>query len=70
MDPVLQEAYSTVLSGAPFVIAAYAFILLVMVVLVVAMIVRARKTQGEIEALRESIDRLERKQTKEETDAR
>lgn len=62
MDPVLADAYSTVLSGAPYVIAAYALILVVMLALVIAMLVKSNKTQKDIDALRDALDRRERKE--------
>ncbi|MEE8715548.1 MAG: heme exporter protein CcmD [Coriobacteriales bacterium] len=57
MDPVLEEVYSTVLSGAPYVIGAYALIWVVLMVFVIMMLNRSRKTQKDIDALRESIER-------------
>ena len=62
MDPIIADAYSTVLSGAPYVIAAYAAILVVFVILCVAMFLKSKKTQGDIDALRETIERREHKE--------
>lgn len=59
MNPILEEVYSTVLSGAPYVIAAYALIWVVLCVFVIAMLMRSRKTSADIAALREAISRLE-----------
>lgn len=61
MDPILEEAYSTVLSGAPFVIAAYALIWVILFIFVIAMLVKSRKTQKDIDTLRETIERHARK---------
>lgn len=61
MDPILEEVYSTVLTAAPFVIAAYALIWVILMVFVVAMLLRVKRTQKDIDALREAIERRERK---------
>lgn len=59
MNPVLEEAYSTVLSGAPFVIGAYALIWAILCAFVVVMLARSRKTAADIDALRQAVSRLE-----------
>ena len=61
MDPILEQVYSTVMNAAPFVIAAYALIWIAILVFAVIMMMRARKTDQDIEALRDAIERLERK---------
>ncbi len=62
MDPVLADAYSTVLSGAPYVIGAYALIWVVLFAFVVALLAKSKKTQRDIDDLRESIERRSRKE--------
>ena len=62
MDPVLADAYSTVLSGAPYVIGAYALIWVVLFAFVVALLAKSKKTQRDIGDLRESIERRSRKE--------
>ena len=62
MDPVLADAYSTVLSGAPYVIGAYALIWVVLFAVVVALLAKSKKTQRDIGDLRESIERRSRKE--------
>lgn len=61
MDPVLEEVYSTVLSGAPYVIGAYALIWVALLVFVIVMLSKSRRTQKDIDALREAIERRDRK---------
>lgn len=63
MDPILEEVYSTVLSGAPYVIGAYALLWLVLMVFVVAMLLKSRKTRQDIEILQAALERLEAKGT-------
>ena len=62
MDPVLADAYSTVLSGAPYVIGAYALIWVVLFAFVIALLAKSKKTQRDIGDLRESIERRSRKE--------
>ena len=62
MDPVLADVYSTALSSAPFVIAAYALIWVILMVFAILMFVKSRKTQKDIDALKEAIERRERKE--------
>ncbi|MBM7000450.1 hypothetical protein I3I95_10060 [bacterium] len=62
MDPVLADAYSTVLSGAPYVIGAYALIWVVLFAFVIALLAKSKKTQRDIDDLRESIERRSRKE--------
>ena len=61
MDPILEQVYSTILSAAPFVIAAYALIWVAVLVFAIVMMLRSRKTEQDIQALREAVERLERK---------
>ena len=62
MDPVLADAYSTVLSGAPYVIGAYALIWVVLFAFVIALLAKSKKTQRDIDDLHESIERRSRKE--------
>lgn len=62
MDPILADVYSNSLEAAPYVIGAYALIWIILFVFAIAMFRRSRKTQKDIDALRESIERRERKQ--------
>lgn len=63
MDPVLADVYSTALTSAPFVIAAYALIWVILLVFVVMMIAKSRKTDEDIDALRDAVERLESKRS-------
>ena len=56
MDSVLAEIYSTVLSGAPFVIAAYALLWLVLCVFVVVLLVRFKRVEKEIDVLEDALE--------------
>lgn len=64
MDPVLADVYSTALSSAPFVIAAYALIWVILLAFAILMFVKTRKTQKDIDALKEAIERRERKEAR------
>lgn len=55
MDSVLAEIYSTVLSGAPYVIAAYALLWVVLLIFVVVLLVRFKKVEKEIEVLSDAV---------------
>lgn len=58
MDPVLAEIYSTVLTAAPYVIAAYALIFLILLAYVAFIMTKIKNTEKKIEALSEHVDRL------------
>lgn len=58
MDPVLAEIYSTVLGAAPFVIAAYALIFLVLCGYVVFVTTKLKRTEKKLAALEEHVDAL------------
>ena len=55
MNPVLMEIYSTVLPAAPYVVAAYAGILLVMAIYVFYVTNKLRKTEQKLAALEEHV---------------
>ena len=54
MDPILEEVYSIIVPSAPYVIGAYALIWVVLLVFVIIMLVSTKKTQKDIDALREA----------------
>ena len=58
MDPVLAEIYSPVLGAAPFVIAAYALIFLVLCGYVVFITTKLKRTEKKLAALEEHVDAL------------
>ncbi len=60
MDAILAEIYSTVLPAAPYVIAAYAGIWIVLFVFVAMLARKASRTRADIKALQEALDRRER----------
>ena len=61
MDPVLAELY-THSDAAPYLIAGYALIWVILLVFAIVMLSRTKKTQKDIDALREAIERRERKE--------
>jgi Flp pilus assembly protein TadB len=61
MDPIIAEVYSTVMPSAPYVVAAYVLIWAALLVFVVAMFRRTRRTQKDIDALREALEYREGK---------
>ena len=58
MNAVLSEIYSTVLTGAPFVIAAYALIFVILMAYVVYTMTKLKRTEKKLEALSEHVDEL------------
>lgn len=56
MDPILAEIYSTVLDAAPFVIAAYALLFLVLCGYVAYIMAKLKRTEKKLAALEEHID--------------
>ncbi|OUN46505.1 hypothetical protein B5G20_07950 [Collinsella sp. An7] len=60
MDPILAEVYSTVLPAAPFVIAAYVGIWVVLAVYVFVLSRRAKRTERDLDALKRALDARDR----------
>lgn len=56
MDPILAEIYSTVLPAAPFVIAAYVGIWLVLFVFIFMLWRKSKRTSKDIEALKRALE--------------
>ncbi len=61
MDPVQAEIYSTVLTAAPFVIAAYALMWVVLFIYIFYSNRSLKKTEQHLAALEEAVDQLQRK---------
>jgi len=61
MDPVLAELYTNI-DAALYLIAGYALIWVILLVFAIVMLSRTKKTQKDIDALREAIERRERKE--------
>lgn len=57
MNPILEDMYSTVLPSAPYLIAAYAIVWLVLLVYVIVVIRGLRKTEAQMAVLEEAIAR-------------
>jgi len=55
MDPILQEIYSTVLGAAPYVVAAYGLMWLVLLVYVLVVVSGLKKTERRVAALEEEL---------------
>ena len=55
MNPILEQIYSTILPSAPFVIAAYAAIWLAMLVYVIFITIRLKKTEAQLALLEETL---------------
>jgi L-lactate permease len=68
MDSILAEVYSTIVPSAPYVIGAYALIWVILLVFLVVMLRRTKKTQKDIDALREAIEYRERKQAEKDAE--
>ena len=62
MDPVLAELYTNI-DSAYLLIAAYALLWAVLLVLFIVTLNRTRKTQKDIDALEEALERRERKES-------
>lgn len=56
MDPILSEVYSTVLPAAPYVLAAYIGIWLVLFISVLALWRKSKRTSEDIEALKQALE--------------
>jgi len=55
MDPILAEIYSTVLTAAPFVIAAYALMWFVLLAYLLITMLGIKKTERQMAALEEAL---------------
>ncbi len=60
MNSVLQEIYATILPSAPFVIAAYALVWLVLFVYVVYSMTRFKKVESQVGLLEQSLSGMEK----------
>ena len=58
MNPILSDVYSTVIPSAPFVIAAYALVWLVLLVYVIVVVRGLKKTEAQIALLEEEVARM------------
>lgn len=55
MDPILQELYSTILAAAPFVIAAYVLMWVVLLVYIIYTTLGLKKAEKQLAALEEAV---------------
>ena len=55
MNPILADIYSTVLPSAPFIIAAYALVWVVLLIYIVFVVKGLKKTERQMDALEEAI---------------
>ena len=58
MNPILSDIYSTVIPSAPFIIAAYALVWLVLLVYVIIVVRGLKKTEAQIALLEEEVARM------------
>lgn len=56
MDPILAEVYSTVLPAAPYVIAAFVGIWLVLFIFVLMLWRKSKRTADDIEVLKRALE--------------
>lgn len=56
MDSILSEVYSTVLPAAPYVLAAYIGIWLVLFIFLLALWRKSKRTSEDIEALKQALE--------------
>lgn len=61
MDPLLLEAYSTVIPAVPFVIGAYILIWIVLAIFLGISFFKIKRIQKELDALKSSIEKMEKK---------
>ena len=59
MNPIIAEVYSTVIPAAPFVLAAYVGIWVVLLIYVAYLGLSLKKTRDEIAVLTEALERRE-----------
>ncbi len=55
MNPILEQIYATILPSAPFVIAAYVLVWAALLVYVVFITLRLRKTEAQMSVLEEAL---------------
>ena len=61
MNPVLEEIYSTILPSAPYVIAAYALMWLVLLIYVFIIVRGLKKTEAQMGVLEDQLAELQEK---------
>lgn len=65
MDPILNSVYGAILPSAPYVIAAYALIWVVLFVFVAIIVRGTRKNQRDLDLLEREVARLQEKEDRE-----
>lgn len=55
MNPILADMYSTVIPSAPFIIAAYAIVWVVLLVYVMIVVRNLKKTEAQMAVLEEMV---------------
>ena len=66
MNAVLEEIYSTIIPSAPYVIAAYALVWLVLFVYVFVVVRGLKKTEAQMTVLEEQLSELKAAQAAQE----
>ncbi|MCH4184569.1 MAG: hypothetical protein LKF61_03695 [Eggerthellaceae bacterium] len=59
MNTVLEQIYATILPSAPFVIAAYALMWCALVVYVIYMTVKLKRTEAQMAVMEESLKKID-----------
>ena len=59
MNPILADMYATVIPSAPFIIAAYAIVWIVLLAYVVFVVRGLKKTEAQMRILEEAVARKE-----------
>ena len=59
MDPIQAEIYSTVLTAAPYVIAAYVILWVILLVYIIFSNRSLKNTEKQLAALEEAVEQLE-----------
>jgi hypothetical protein len=57
VDPILAEIYSTVLTAAPYVVAAYALMWLILLGYVLVVVGGLKRTERQMDALEEELSK-------------
>lgn len=62
MNPILAEIYSTIIPSAPYLIAAYALLWVVLLVYIFIIVRGQKKARQQMQLLEEAIEDIQRKE--------
>lgn len=60
MNPILADIYSTVIPSAPFIIAAYAILWVVLLIYIVVVVRGLKKTEAQVALLEKQVERADK----------